>query len=438
MKKIIGAALLGTMAAGVFAADAKINLNFRHRLDAFSQVKVDSDDEEEKGTVRNWMNQNGYNGPSADDFSFQLDGENAGAKVIWEIDNENMRLSAKQYFGYMRFNAGPGVLTLEAGRWNNGYADDAYRVNADARNLEGLDFERFKLGTIFAVYDEKGEKDKTSNDIKGLTFVDDLNFGGNVSGFASYKFNVNNDIFLNLTVGGVQKDNFDTYKDGDTTTNWKSALASRIQFGMKNLLNAEFIYKKWAPRYNTFALYLMPQVMDALTLNVGGAVETFSGNRSNEKYTDWAVDLRLRYQVMDPLSVTFFTNISGTNVDKGRAIAAGIVGNDDDQTEYGNAWIMNDTDFKFKTVMWNQLGARYVVNDALTATFNVGLISLLKKGDGNNSPYGPEWRVVPGVEVFADKNASIWAAVALSGAMADDDKGSVFAVNIPVIFRVKM
>ena len=427
MKKIIGAALLGTMAAGVFAVDAKIALNYRSRLDAFSQVTTDDDGD--KSTVRNWMNWDGYAGTSSDNFDFRLDGENAGARLTWAINTADGSINkGKQYSGWMKFNAGPGVLTLETGYWADGYADGAYRVkkDVDAVNAEGLDFERFKLGTIFS---------KTAPALQGLSFADDLNFGGNVSGFANYKFNVNDDISLNFTVGGVKNDSFDTVVDGDTTTNWKSALASRIQFNMKNAVNAELIYKNAHSQddslTHTFALYVMPQVMDALTLNVGGAMEVYGGDTD---YTDWAVDLRLRYQVMNPLSVTLFTNISGTNLDAGRKISNGIVGYDANQSNYGKAGYA--TSSYFKTAMWNQLGLRYVVNDALAATLNVGLITPLAKVDGDDNSYTPEWRVVPGVQVFADKNASIWAAVALSGAKVEDK--NVFAVNIPVIFRVKM
>ena len=430
MKKIIGAALLGTMAAGIFAADAKIALNFRGRLDAFSQVMQDTGaDKDAKSTSRNWLFQNGYSGASSDNFDFQLNGENAGVRVTWALKNEDWSTdwNAKQYSGYMKFNAGPGVLTLEAGRWGDGYADGNYRVkkDVDAMNAEGLDFERFKLGAIFS----------GSN---GLAFVDDLGFSGKVSGFANYKFNVNDDISLNFTVGGVKNDSFDEVEDGDTTTKWKSALASRVQFGMKNLLNAEFIYKKGVPRYNTFALYIMPQIMKELTLNVGGAMELYTGDAD---YMDWAVDLRLRYQVMNPLSITLFTNISGTDLDAGRKISAGIVAFDGSQGNYGKGNAVNyGTNKQFKTAMWNQLGARYVVNDLLTATLNVGLITPLEKAKDDKDTYNPEWRVVPGVQIYAEKNASIWAAVALSGASAkiSDKEQSVFAVNIPVIFRVKM
>ena len=429
MKKILTTILAGTMVAGAaFAVDAKIALNFRSRLDAFSQVTHDNGAKEL--TSRNWMNWNGYAGASSDNFDFRLDGERAGARLTWAINTgDGLINKCKQYTAWMNFPIGPGVLTLETGKWGDGYVDGNYRVkkDVDAMNAEGLDFERFKLGTILA--------GSTS-----FKFVDDLsnNGQGYLSGFASYKFGVTDDISFNITVGGVSNTGFDSVTDDDTTSNWKSALSSRVQFGMKGLLNAELIYKKYAPGYNTFALYVMPQILDALTLNVGGAVETFNGKGGKDESVDWAVDLRVRYQVMDPFSITFYTNVSGTDLDKGRKIANSVVGYGDNQSDYGKGGYATST--SFKTAMWNQLGLRYKINDLLTATLNLGLITPLAKAKNDDNSYSPEWRVVPAVQIYAASNASIWAGVALSGASWEDGSAdkSTFAVNVPVIFRVKM
>ena len=90
--------------------------------------------------------------------------------------------------------------------------------------------------------------------------------------------------------------------------------------------------------------------------------------------------------------------------------------------------------------MWNNLSARYKINDTLAATLNFGLVTPLSKADGDDNSYSPEWRVTPAIQVYAGSNASIWAGLALSGASAkvNDTDYSVFALQIPVIFRVKM
>ena len=480
MKKIIGAALLGTMAAGVFAADAKISLQLRSKLDAYSQRELKLGDE--KVTTKEGMDWAGYDGAgrqqqnnSADTFKFAMNDENAGVTIGFNLTESNAApMVLNEYSAWMKFNAGPGVLTLRSGNWKDGYADGNYRVkkDVDAMSFEGFDYETFKLGTIF---------DGTQT----LKFADDLTFGKgqtSLSGFADYNYKVSDDLAVNFLVGGTYDSSFDRIEKGADTnhvkhTYWNSKFSSRIQVNMKNLLNAELIYKKPAPGYNTFALYVMPQLMKELALNVGGAVE-LGGEVENEAkdnkwedYTVWGVDLRARYQVNDALSVTFFTNVSGTDKYNGLALASGLAGR---KGAWGwsqitdQSWAMEKGDLvknaldkdgvgknkdtskvQLKTAMWNQLGFRYTVNDMLAATLNAGLLTPLVKaknddGSKDKSSYSPEWRVTPGVQVYAASNAFVWAGVALSGSTAkfkDDDgstKFSSFNFDIPVIFRVRM
>ena len=454
MKKILTTILAGTLVAGsAFAADAKITLNYRSRLEAFAQDTVD--DGNKKTTTREWMDWqgSGYNGASTDNMGFELKGDRAGTKLVLVVNN-NVSNKAKsdiestggllqlnEFSAWMNFPIGPGTLTLRTGNWKDGYADGNYRVkkDVDAQNAEGLDFERFKLGSIL----------KGSN----LVFVDDLAFSRGqtaTSGFADYGFKVNDDISLNVLVGGNYLKGFDETEDDDTISTWNSAFVSRIQFGMKDVLNAELIYKlshlKKEHTTNTFALYVMPKILDELTLNVGGAVEIGGGKNgatkeADKEYTDWGVDLRLRYQVMDPLSITFFTNVSGTSLDTGRQVNAGIAGSDGKKGwSQAKVWPNDKGELKnnamFKVAMWNNLSGQYVINDLLTASLNLGLITPLSKRDGDDSSYSPEWRVVPGIKISATSNALLWAGVVISGASIEDY--SVFNVSVPVIFRVKM
>ena len=454
MKKILTTILAGTMVAGTaFAADAKISLNYRARLDAFSLLNKDNMDKTSTNT-RDWMNWNGYGGASSDNLDIQLKSENIGARLTLatNVDGSSTPFAkTKEYSGWMKFNVGPGTLKLDTGNWADGFADGDYRVKTDHDNQssEGFDFERFKLGSIF-----KGSK--------GLVFVDDLTSGNgekNLGGFATYGFDVTDGVKLNLTVGGVKADDFDEVTDVDgtttTVTSWKSAFASRVQVGVADMLNAEFIYKlnhtkrdsgkTPSTTYNTFALYVMPKIFDALTLNVGGAVElgtNYNKAGKSEDYTDWAVDIRLRYQVMDPLSITFYTNVSGTSFDDGRQINGGIVGS---AGRSGYAFADNTNNPvaikglaknpTFKVAMWNHLTGHYRINDLLKVTLNLGLITPLSKVDGDNTSYSPEWRVTPGIQIIPEGKASLWAGVAISGMSAGD--ASAFGVDVPVIFRIK-
>ncbi|MBD5426707.1 MAG: hypothetical protein HDR38_04020 [Treponema sp.] len=449
MKKILTTILAGTLVAGAaFAADAKISVGFRTGLDAFSLKN--NEENGKKTNDRNWMGWNGYAGGLAkDDLKISMSGDTFGATlaVTAKANSGSSPFELKQLSAWMKFNVGPGTLQFDAGNWGD-FVQGSFRVNKDAGIKEGLDFELVKLGSIF--------------DVKNINFVDDLTSGNgkaNIGGFASYGLDVAEGVNLKVTVGGVQNGLFDSVTDtesnGDSTiTTWESAFASNVLLKAKGIADVKFVYKlnhqKNKDISNTFGLYVMPQILDALTLSVGGAVglNGISGNNGDtpkfniDDGTDWGVDLRLRYQVMNPLSITFFTNVSGTTYEDesdhkkdGRKIKSGIVGKDGKQ---GYA-----TKGNVKVAMWNHLGGQYKINDLLTASLDVGLITPLSKIDTDkDASYSPEWRVTPAVQIFPnpESNTSLWVGVAISGASWTDSSKidhSSLCVDIPVIFRVK-
>lgn len=440
MKKIVSAALVGAMVAGAFAADAKITLNYRTKLDAFAYTKASAGDVDT--ITQEWLDWEGYDGAGkavatspSDTFKFVLNGEKAGATFAANLNTNASSYTLNEYSAWMSWELGPGVLKIGSGNWKDGYADGNYRVkkDVDAQNAEGMDFERFKLGTSF--------KNTT-----GLSFVDNLGASNStLFSYADYGFQAGDAAKVNVLLGSVyaNKDDgkaFDIITDDDTTTYYDAYFTSRVQVAME-ALNAELIFKKPALHVMDFGLYVMPKVLDGLTLNIGGAAEINNKEKDAGGYTDWAFDLRARYQATPELSVTFFTNLSGTNLDAGRVLSAGIAGH---KGAEGLASKFDGTNQpKFKTAMWNNLSARYKINDSLAATLNIGLITPLSKAKDDENSYSPEWRVTPAVQVYAGSNASIWAGVALSGASATvkgatDTDYSVFAVQVPVIFRVKM
>ncbi|MBR4321548.1 hypothetical protein [Treponema sp.] len=449
MKKIVSAALVASMVAGAaFAVDAKITLNYRTKLDAFAYTSAKAGDN--KTITKEWLDWEGYDGAgkqaatnASDSLKFVLNGDRAGATFAVNINennkdtsnqskeykqNEGQLFTLNEYSAWMNWELGPGVLKVGSGNWKDGFADGAYRVkkDVDAQNAEGMDFERFKLGSIL-----KGSSK--------LSFVDDLAAGANntaLFSYADYGFQAGDAAKVNVLLGSVYN-KFDTVVDDDTTTYYDAFFVSRAQVAM-DVLNAELIFKKPAPHVIDFAAYVMPKVLDGLTLNIGGAIENDNRDKDAGGYTDWAFDLRARYQATSELSVTFFTNISGTNLDAGRNLSSGIAGHKGAEGLAGKIDGTNQP--KFKTAMWNNLSARYKINDTLAATLNFGLVTPLSKADGDDNSYSPEWRVTPAIQVYAGSNASIWAGLALSGASAkvNDTDYSVFALQIPVIFRVKM
>ncbi len=436
MKKIVSAALVASLVAGAaFAADAKISLNHRTKLDAYSYVSKETGDN--KASTTEWMDWEGYDGAGAqaatscaDSFKFVLDGDNAGVTLNINATNDTKAFAVlNQYSAWAKWALPAGSLKIEAGNWKDGYADGAYRVkkDVDAWGAEGMDFERFKLGTI--LYGSNS------------SFVDDLTSGKGQtaeSGFATYSVNATDDIDLNVTLGGTYKV-FDKVADTDDATDtsteyYDSTFVGRLQLNMKDAFKSELIFKKVAPRYNVFALFVKPQVLDGLDMTIGGTVETY--NKKDADYTALAFDFRARYQVNDQLSITTFNNYSSIDTDAGLAISAGLVGHKGAE----GYCLGKDATVKVKSAMWNELEARYKVSDLLTIMGSVGLITPLENAKDDDNDYGIEWRVTPAVQIYANSNAYVYTGVALSGTSTtvSDVDNSVFAVQVPVVFRVKM
>ncbi len=441
MKKIITAAAIAAMAASFAAADVKITMNGRLRPYLYSHVESDTGDATTK--TNTWMDMDGL--VAFEDtlkFAFTNDDNSAGLTFSVNVKNGNVDSNNKtgNFFTLSEYSIWSTVfgtdLKLGAGSWKDGFADGNYRVkkDVDAGNAEGIDFERFKLGSAF--------KNAPS------AFVDDIaNIAGGSStlaGYAEYPIALNDTMSLKLTAIAVDA-SFDseTEKDGDTTTTdtYSAAWAGRAQFNVKDVVNTEFIVKKPVHNETVLAFYAQPKMVKGLDATVGGSYTMASG--SNEGWDGaWDVDLRVRYQATKALSITTFNKISGLDAADGTTkansasakVASGIVGLDG---KAGN--LLNGKDIT--SVMWNNLSARYVINPSVTATVNLGLISVL--ANESDADYGINFRGTAGAQLYLSKNASLWAALSYSTATynagtsgAKDQTDSAFAV--PVIFRVKM
>ncbi len=443
MKKIITAAAIAAMAASFAAADVKITMNGRLRPYLYSHVESDTGNTTTK--TNTWMDMEGL--AKFEDtlkFAFTNDDNSAGLTFSVNVKNGNEDSNNKtgNFFTLNEYSIWSTVfgtdLKLGAGSWKDGFADGNYRVkkDVDAGNAEGIDFERFKLGSAF--------KNAPS------AFVDDIaNIAGGSSalaGYAEYPIALNDTMSLKLTAIAVDA-SFDseTEIDGTTTTTdtYSAAWAGRAQFNVKDVVNTEFIVKKPVHNETVLAFYAQPKMVKGLDATVGGSYTMASG--SNEGWDGaWDVDLRVRYQATKALSITTFNKISGLDAADGTTkansasavVASGIVGLD------GKAgMLLNKASTDITSVMWNNLSARYVINPSVTATVNLGLISVL--ANESDADYGINFRGTAGAQLYLSKNASLWAALSYSTATynagtsgAKDQTDSAFAV--PVIFRVKM
>lgn len=450
MKKIVSAAIIAAMATGFAMADAKITMNGRLRPMVFSSQT--SDDGATETTETNWMSLDGV--AAFEDtlkFAFNTEDKTAGLTFSVNIKNGNVDNNNKtgSFFTLNQYDVWSTVfgtdLKIGAGSWKDGNADGAYRVkkDVDAGNAEGVYFERFKLGSAF-----KGAPSM---------FVDDIvNFAGgsnSLAAYAEYPWAINDDMNLKLTLVAVKGSiDYDNLTEEDETTNYKAGWVARAQFGMKNMFDSELIIKKPEHNLSVLAFYAKPKMLKELDATIGGSYTMGAG--SNEKWDGaWDFDVRARYQVNDKLSITSFNKIAGLDEDAaktsnaaGVAVNSGIAGVDGKQGIIKVAEAVNKGGANKKdvtTVMWNNLSGRYIINDAVTATLNVGLITVLGTASKSDSEYGVEYSITPGAQLYLSKNATLWAgfnynAASYNAGTAGAKDQTVSSMSVPVIFRVKM
>ena len=491
MKKIVSAVALAAVAASLATAEVKITMNGRLRPTVYGQSKTDNGST--TTTNKTWMSLDGY-AAFEDTLKFAFNNEDKTAGLTFSVNVKNgndsssssSSLSTKTYVNSTEVKNADGStkyavgdvysgksapkegkwteiksststannklgnfltlnqfdiwstvfgtdLKLGAGSWKDGNADGAYRVkkDVDAGNSEGLDFERYKLGSAF----------KSAPSV----FMDDIcNFKGDsnsLAAYAEYPIALNDDMSLKLTAVAI-KAGYWSGADDDTTTSHNAGVAGRVQFNVAELFNSELILKKQEAGITTFAFYAMPTLLPQLTATIGGSY-TMDSTAKETWNGAWDFDLRARYQVTPELSITTFNKISGLKEDDGKTankagakLASGIAGVDGKAGQ-----LLNGTDIT--TAMWNNLSARYKVNDMVTATVNVGLMTVLGQASDSKAEYGVNYRVTPGAQLYLSKPATLWVGFSYSGAKyntgaAGAKDQTVSSISIPAILRVKL
>ncbi|MBB5224930.1 hypothetical protein [Treponema ruminis] len=467
MKKIVSAVALAAAAASLVTAEVKITMNGRLRPTVYGQQTVEGDAKgktDTKAVTKNWMSLDGY-AAFEDTLKFAFNNEDKTAGLTFSVNVKNgndttntSKIAKKSVDGtnpekdiqltesnnklgnfltlnqYDIWSTVFGTdLKLGAGSWKDGNADGAYRVkkDVDAGNSEGVDFERFKLGSAF--------KNAPS------LFVDDIvNFNGGsnaLAAYAEYPIALNDDMSLKLTAVAI-KAGYWSGTDDDTTTSHNAGFAGRAQFNVADLFNSELIVKKPVAGITTFAFYAMPTLLPQLTATIGGSY-TMDSTSAETWNGAWDFDLRARYQVTPELSITTFNKIAGLKEsddetkNKAEAVVnAGIAGLDG---KAGQLVAGKD----ITMVMWNNISARYKVNDFVTATVNVGLMNVLGTAGKSDSDYGINYRVTPGAQLYLSKPATLWVGFSYSGAKynagtKDAKDFTVSSISIPAILRVKL
>ncbi|MCM1322551.1 MAG: hypothetical protein NC176_10675 [Treponema brennaborense] len=427
MKKIVSVLAIASLAAASVFAQPKISMNYRTRpiVFGYSQTKnpnTKTDDSVEK--TMKFLDLIGYD-TSQDNFAFSISGEKAGINFTFMPKATDFSAFAvNTYNAWMKF----GGLQLAAGAWKDGVADGNYRVknDQDAHQLNGIELERFKLGGAY----------KTET-----TFIDDMvNLKGNSSAlamYAEYTANINDDMTLKVLASAISGDWYaGTDKDGDdeTSKTLASGFGFRVQFNMKDTFNVEAIVKSSANRNVAAGLYFQPKMVKNLDATIGGAFSFVNDTTKGESvFEGWNADLRARYQINDQFSISTFNSISALDdTENGAKSASGLAG-----LNGKSGW---STTTETTMLLWDSIGARYVVNDKIAAFLNAGLLTPIQKKDTDENSYSPEWRVTPGIIINAQGGATITVGVALSGTSWEtgNTKHSVFDVGIPVVFRVRL
>lgn len=385
MKKIVGTVLAGAMLAGSAAA-ADISFSY---------------------TGANYFKSNKGNLEYAnndrwDCLALTLSNEICGATV--DMDISEGKIVQDEYFGWLTFGLPVGNLQITAGKYNSRYIS---RVKKDKGDLDGADFEQFKLGVI---------NGSTGKDSDNLTFDYDTDLSGSTSApklgdnkgkdadktlsmFLAY---TNDNILPGKLMfkAGLVKSNWrpSAKKAGASATDgpvddsdniYNAGFAFGLSYLQPSLVNAEIAFKSIHKSNNSIAVFVSPILSDKLDVTVGytaATVQKYTGGAWQKWGWEWGFDLRARYQVTDALSFTTMNNLSSGFRDSANA---------DGNT---NIW-----------TLWNMVNGTYRIADNLKVGLTVQ--SVIDGFDANHSCSGANINVSPSLAIQATERTCVTTAV---------------------------
>jgi len=447
MKKIISALTLGAMVAGAAFADVSVNLNFRQRAALYTQLNAN----DSKDDTKDAFFTDSYCGNGSDNLAISLSGDIVSFDMQWVSDEAKTNgwrakgLNASVFLG---------DLKVFGGIWADGMQNGAYRnkVLIDAANLEGVDFETWKMGS--------GYKLSPANWVDNVVGTVGVNLPEYYAVGGAYKVPGIDNGALTVTAAYVSNEASST-KNADVKYNTKGAAHSYNMVAdgrIDGIGQAEFCFKygdyQSAPKFDAMAigLYVMPTTIRNLFTTIGGAVG-FVDNTA----TDWSAQLRLHY-VAKPNKLTF------TSFHSAQALidAEGIVTDGLKVTNEASRGLVNPKTsdgaidgkgngiMKRDMIVSNNFAVRYFVTPKLAVT---GIVADLI-GMGENmgvKPTDKDGKETTDARV--DIRASVWAqfyadpnnSVSIGCVYAQSDVTGVYAeanqvstIAVPVIFRVKM
>ena len=386
MKKIVGAVAVASLLAGAASA-ADISFSY---------------------TGSNYFKSSGGNlsfDDRTDCMSLEIKSETSG--VVLDFDTtDGKTLAQDEYYGWMKFGLPAGELQLTAGVWNGRYVN---RVNTDAGDLDGEDFELYKPGVINGAWGE---------DSDNLT-------EGKVSMVAAY---TNDDLLPGKLFAkfGLVKSTWDptaasastNTSDGDVTDSdpiFNAGFFGEAAYRQEGLVDVNFAVKSLVAKQTSYGIFVSPLMVENLEAMVGftfagkNAWNTTSWGKFNKEF---AIDLRARYQFSDTFSMTTMHNIS----------------------------CFYDSDAKDDgTVLWDMINANFKMAENLAIgctanfTFDIAKSSLYRA----KNPYdGFDLVTSPYLAIQATEKVAVTTAVRIEalGINPHKDGNESFDITVPVIF----
>lgn len=459
MKKIISALTLGAMIAGAAFADVSVNLNFRQRAVLYTQLNAN----DSKNDTKSGFYTDTYCGNGSDNLAISLSGDIVSFDMQWVTDEAKTNgwrakgLNASVFLG---------PLTVFGGIWADGKQNGAYRnkVLIDAANLEGADFETWKIGSGYA--------NSPANWIDNVVGMVGVNLPEFYALGGAYKVPGINNGALTVTAAYVSNEASNTTnKDVKYNTNAAMHSYNLVADGrIDGLGQAEFCFKygdyKSAPTLDAMAigLYVMPTTIRNLFTTIGGSI-----GMVDMTATDWSAQLRLHY-VAKPNKLTFTSfhsaqaliDAKGIKEDKlgvTNTVSRGIANLDAVIHAKGacsavtGAHDIGDGKTSVMSrdmVVTNNLAVRYFVTPKLAVTgivadmigMSENMGAKLKDKDGKDTTDAEiDLRASAWAQFYADANNSVsigfvYTKADVTGVYNKDQQVSTFTV--PVIFRVKM
>ena len=455
MKKIVSVLSVAALTLStVFAADISLSYRLGGKLYAEENKKdVDAQGKKTATQTRESFNLEEYGDSNKGDLAFTAKNDFAGFALTLNVNdaafaNDNV----DTYYGWLNFSN----VQVTSGKWSSRYVN---RLDADAGNWEGSEFERYKPGVVggkiaFDIDDLTKVRTSVQNkEIAASKYFKSSDSENRLSTAVAYTLHKDEDTAL--MVKGVLVDNeWGSTLRSDKDRAYDSATFAKANGGDIGFFSGfagEVAYKTSAFDLNFVAKSLFRDELalgfffrtvgesSSYLFGVSAGLDLTNSKVDGEKtrdheYREFAFDFRARKNLTEDLTLTTMNNLS--MIDKAKP-----KGQD-----------YNEMDFH----LWDMVSVAYKLNEKIKAQFTVesecDLIHTHANSDGKTELDGPfanggfQISVIPGVVYSFNENATLTTGVivdlfeiAASPKVQDDARiHNVSNIKVPVVFKVAL